>query len=410
LFVPLLALLLLADSAQATKLLQQGLINLQQGNLSQAREALEESSQLDPENAYTWSSLAETYLRLKQPQLAANAASMAESKGQENPAIAHALAMYYSRISDFSRAAALEQQYAESPGADSKALSRAASLYLSAGAPDKALPLAEKANTRNNSTASENLLGKVLIAVGRQDEGMQHLASAWNSANQDPAISFDYAQALLQKQNFTKASDVLGTSIKSNGQNAQLILALGVSRYGQRRFEDAISAFLKTIDLDPSIPQPYLFIGRMLGQAGAALPQITEDYRRWMATAPTRPEPPLLFAKALITANADPAEAESLLRRSIQLDGNNWESHYELGVLLAKQRKYREAATELARSVELDPKQPMAHYHLARTYDRLGEPARAKAEREIHQQLISTQADAMGNRSPTLPADQVSQP
>jgi tetratricopeptide (TPR) repeat protein len=239
---------------------------------------------------------------------------------------------------------------------------------------------------------------------------MQHLASAWNSANQDPAISFDYAQALLQKQNFTKASDVLGTSIKSNGQNAQLILALGVSRYGQRRFEDAISAFLKTIDLDPSIPQPYLFIGRMLGQAGAALPQITEDYRRWMATAPTRPEPPLLFAKALITANADPAEAESLLRRSIQLDGNNWESHYELGVLLAKQRKYREAATELARSVELDPKQPMAHYHLARTYDRLGEPARAKAEREIHQQLISTQADAMGNRSPTLPADQVSQP
>jgi tetratricopeptide (TPR) repeat protein len=409
LFVPLLAFFFLADPSQATKLLQEGLISLQQGNLSQAREALEESSHLDPENAYTWSSLAETYLRLKQSQLAANAASMAESKGQGNPAIAHALAMYYSRISDLSRAAALEQQYAESPTADREALSRASSLYLNAGAPDKALPLAEKGNTRNNSTASENLLGKVLIAVGRPDEGLQHLDAAWSSASHDPVISFDYAQALLQKQDFTKASNVLETAIKSNGQNAQLMLALGVARYGQRRFEDAIAAFLKTIELDSSIPQPYLFIGRMLGQAGAALPQITEDYRRWMTAAPTRPEPPLLLAKALNAVNAEPAEAESLLRRSIQLDTNDWESHYELGVLLAKQRKYREAASELARSIELDPKQPMAHYHLARTYDRLGEPARAKAERDIHQQLVS-EGDAMSNRSPTLPTEQLSQP
>jgi tetratricopeptide (TPR) repeat protein len=410
LFVPLLALLLLADSAQATKLLQQGLINLQQGDLSQARQALEESSHLDPANPYTWSSLAETYLRLKLPQLAADAASKAESTGQGNPAIAHALAMYYSRNSDFARAATFEQQYAESPTADPEAFSRAASLYLHAGVPDKALPLAEKANTRNKSTASENLLGKVLVAAGRQNEGLEHLASAWNSANQDPAISFDYAQALLQKQDFTRASDVLETAIKSNGQNAQLILALGVARYGQRRFEDAISAFLKTIVLDSSIPQPYLFIGRMLGQAGPALSEITADYRRWMTAAPTRPEPPLLLAKALITANAEQAEAESLLRRSIQLDANNWESHYELGVLLAKQRKYREAASELARSVELDPKQPMPHYHLARTYDRLGEAARAKEERDKHEQLISSQGDTMSNHSPSLSAGQGSQP
>ena len=50
---------------------------------------------------------------------------------------------------------------------------------------------------------------------------------------------------------------------------------------------------------------------------------------------------------------------------------------------------YQGASAELVHSVELDPKQAMPHYHLARVYDRLGQPDRAKAEREIHQQLTA---------------------
>jgi Tfp pilus assembly protein PilF len=57
--------------------------------------------------------------------------------------------------------------------------------------------------------------------------------------------------------------------------------------------------------------------------------------------------------------------------------------------LLSNKHTYQEAATELERSIELDPKQPSPHYHLARVYDRLGQPDRAKAEREIHQRLTT---------------------
>jgi tetratricopeptide (TPR) repeat protein len=198
---------------------------------------------------------------------------------------------------------------------------------------------------------------------------------------------FEYAQQLLRKEDFTHAADVLETALKTDSQNPQLVLALGVARYGQRRFEDAILEFLQVIKIDPSVEQPYLFLGRILDQAGSHLAEITKDYQDWAAKNPTNAKAQLLLAKVLLAADARDPNAEDLLRRSIALDGSDWESHYELGVLLAGKHEYQAAAAELTRSIELDPKQAMTHYHLARVYDRLGEPDRAKAERDIHQRL-----------------------
>jgi tetratricopeptide (TPR) repeat protein len=198
---------------------------------------------------------------------------------------------------------------------------------------------------------------------------------------------FEYAQQLLRKENFTHAADILSTGLQADPRNAQLVLALGVARYGQRRFEDAVALFLQVIQIDPTIDQPYVFLGRVLDQAGPHLSEITKDYESWAEKNPQNAKAPLLLAKALLAANAHDPKAEGLLRRSIALDANNWESHYELGVLLAGKHEYAAAAAELTRSIELDPKRAVTHYHLARVYDRLGEPDRAKAEREIHGRL-----------------------
>jgi uncharacterized protein HemY len=92
--------------------------------------------------------------------------------------------------------------------------------------------------------------------------------------------------------------------------------------------------------------------------------------------------PVFFHAKALAAAsNPDAREVETLLRRSIELNGAFWESHLELGALLAGQGKWPEAARELSRSIELNPDQPRPHYELARVYLRLGKPDLARAER-----------------------------
>jgi tetratricopeptide (TPR) repeat protein len=202
---------------------------------------------------------------------------------------------------------------------------------------------------------------------------------------------FEYAQRLLRKQDFTQAANVLDGALRTHPKDAQLLLALGVARYGQRRFDDAADCFLQVIRVDPSIEQPYIFLGKMLDQAGTHLDQITKAFESWGARNPQNAQAQMLLAKARLVNDPKDAEAETLLERSVSLDSSNWEAHYELGVLLAAKRDYQKAVAELSRASELDPKQPMPHYHLARVYDRLGETERAKAEREAHQALISPQ-------------------
>ncbi len=322
----LFVLLLFLDPNQAQSLLQRGLIALQHGQLTEARENLEQASHADPKNAYIWTSLAETYLRLKQQQDAQTAASEAEQLGATNPVISHALAMFYS----------------------------------DSGNRERAYAFAESAEKQQPSAANRDLLAR---------------------------MTFEYAQMLLRQQDFTRAAEILSSASGENPRNAQLTLALGVARYGQRRFEDSITEFLKVIDIDPEIEQPYVFLGRMLDQAGPRLDAITKHCEAWAARNPQDAEAQLVFAKALLESDSSNQKAETLLRRSIALDPKNWEAHYELGILLAGKHEYKEAAAELTRSIELNPKEPMPHYHLARVYDRLGQPEQAKAEREIHARL-----------------------
>jgi len=378
-----------SDPPSAVSLLQQGLTALQHGQVQEARSELEEASRLDSKNAYVWSSLAEVYRRLNQGELAALAAKNAEASGGDNPVVAHALAKYYSETGQFGRAAQMERRYAESAKADPGALSRAAELSLKAGNSNAALELAQRAQARHPSPMTQDLLAQALAATGHAVEAVSQLRSAWETDKLNPQIAFDWSHNLLQRSEFTEAAEVAQTILRVHPDEAQMMLVLGVARYGQRRFDEAITVFLKVIESDPQIEQPYLFLGRMLDQAGDHLPTITRDYEQWAASDPKNAKAQLLLAKALLTANVKNERAETLLRRAIALDPGDWESHYELGVWLSNGRKYSDAAEELGRAIELAPKQPEPHYHLARVYDRLGQPERAKAERELHQSLTT---------------------
>lgn len=324
-----------------------------QGKIAEAEKTLEEASRLEAQNPYIWSALAEVYRRAHDNDGAAGAARKAEQYGGKISVIEHALAMYYSKSGDLRKAAELEARYATTPNADGAAWNRAAHWYLQAGDEAQALPLAQRA------------------------------------ATQDATVAFEWGDYLLHRQQFTEAAEVVTAALASHPHEPQLLLTLGVARYGQRRFEEAITAFLKVIEQDPTVEQPYLFIGRMLEQAGPHLPEIRQAYEARAERNPDNAEAQLLLAKVLLLENHTSERAESLLRRSLALDQNKWEAHYELGVLLEDRRDYQAASAELVRSGELNPKEPMLHYHLARVYDRLGQPERAAAERDLHQRLTA---------------------
>ena len=387
----IIALLVTAQTpppSAAQGLLRDGLVALQHHDLSTAEQDLQQAATLTPRNPYVWASLAQVYWKRGNKPKALESAGKAMQYGNGNPTVTHGLAIFYTEAQEFKKAAELEESYAGSPSADREAIGRAAQLYLNADDPHDALMPARKNAKINPSPTSLDLLGRTLLANGNGADGLTALAEAYKADPANGAIAFDYAHALLTKEDFSNAADVLQPASQVNPKDAQLVLALGVARYGQRRFDEAITAFLKTIQLDPAIPQPYVFLGRVLDQAGDHLQQITADYQAWYDKYPKRFEPAYLLAKAEL-AGGDATEAEKLLRHSIQEKSDYWASHFEMGQLLAKQHHYPEAAAELQQAVALNPKEPMPHYHLARVYERLGEADKAKQEREIHAQLTA---------------------
>jgi tetratricopeptide (TPR) repeat protein len=206
----------------------------------------------------------------------------------------------------------------------------------------------------------------------------------------DARYYFEAAHTDLLLEHFDAAVQILERGCKAFPQSAQLELALGVAYYGQRRFPDATAAFLRTIDLAPEVEQPYVFLGKMLDQAGDRMPEILRRFQKWASANPQDPLAQFVYAKGLLVSGGDLVHAARLLRSSIALKGDQWESHYELGVLLEQQRNYSEAASELERSATLRPGQADIHYHLSRVYDRLGEAGKAAEQRSLHEKLTAS--------------------
>jgi Flp pilus assembly protein TadD len=226
-------------------------------------------------------------------------------------------------------------------------------------------------------------------------------AKAFSLTPNDPLVIqslviyyFEAAQPLLQREKFADAITLLRDAANKLGKHSQLELALGVSYYGLRRFNEAADAFLNTIALSPGTEQPYIFLGRMLEQIPERLPKVTKLFADFEKPNPSNYRGYLLHAKALNAQFIEPETARKLLARAIALNDRDASAHFELGVLLDRMHLFSEAAAEFERAALLEPSDAATHYRLARLYDRLDKPEAAAVERERHAKLIKAQ-DAM---------------
>jgi tetratricopeptide (TPR) repeat protein len=86
-------------------------------------------------------------------------------------------------------------------------------------------------------------------------------------------------------------------------------------------------------------------------------------------------------------SSADVATVETLLRKSITLDGNIPEAHMQLGDLYAGQHLYDKSIPEYVRALELNPDLSDAHYRLGTDYVHAGRKDEAQKEFAVYQKL-----------------------
>jgi superkiller protein 3 len=332
--VTLALFLFLAASPTFEESFRAGLLALQRNDLAAAEENLAAAAKLQPGNARVWVALARTWWKRDQPAKFDDAAGKAEKLGASDPVVLGSLAILYADSGQPLKAADAQASYATLAPGDSTARSKAETLYFRA------------------------------------------------------------AEPLLQQQKWSEALGILTKATARLPGSAQLELALGVGYYGVRRFDDAAGALLRTIEIDPQIEQPYLFLGRFLSQIPNRLPEVTTAFARFESAHPDSPAGYLLHAKALNAQSLEPETARKLLEKSISLDDRSASAHFELGIALERLRLLPDAVREFLRAAELDSKDSAAHYRLSRLYDRIGKPDDARREREIHAKLVAIEEAA----------------
>jgi tetratricopeptide (TPR) repeat protein len=332
--VALLLFLLLAASPTFEESFRAGLLALQRNDLTAAVTNLEAAAKLSPNNGRVWVALAQTHRKRNERAKAEAAAAKAETFGAGDPLVLSTLSIFYVESGQMPKAAEAQAKFSLLVPNDVAAREKAESLY------------------------------------------------------------FEAVQPLLQQQKFAEAIAILNNARERLKNSAQLELALGVAHYGLRRFDDAAEAFLRTIAIAPEVDQPYVFLGKFLGQIPGRLPEVTKQFIAYEKAHPASAMGYVLHAKALNAQSLEPETARALLEKAISIDDHDASSHFELASLHDRAQRYADAAREFERASQLDPADPATQYRLSRVYDRLGNAEAARLARERHAKLVEAQQAA----------------
>jgi superkiller protein 3 len=159
--------------------------------------------------------------------------------------------------------------------------------------------------------------------------------------------------------------------------------------YDARAYTAAISRLRLVIELDPNMMRAYNNLGLCydsLGQFDEAIQNFTRAIELNRKQEHPSAWPPLNLAVSLIPLSRFD-EAVARLHEALSYNPEFPQAHYELGLVLEKERKFEEAIASLQRAIELDPLYPEPHYTLGRIYQRQGKREEAQEQIEKFKKL-----------------------
>lgn len=252
----------------------------------------------------------------------------------------------------------------------------------------------------HDSAELHSLLGEV------EEKSRNYLASAQEyeqAARMEPSEQniLNWGAELLLHQTFMPAIEVFKAGTERFPESAQLQNGLGIAFYGAAQTDNAVQAFVRASDLAPSDPLSLTFLGKACDNASPPLAeQIRSRLQGFLAREAQSAE--LHYYVAVCqsrTSQGDPeaerdAQVESHLKQAVTLDPNYADAHFQLGVLYAQERKYREAVVQYERALQINPNVANFHYRLGQALARVGDENRAKEELRVFEKLRQSESEA----------------
>jgi tetratricopeptide (TPR) repeat protein len=197
----------------------------------------------------------------------------------------------------------------------------------------------------------------------------------------------------LVHQTANPAIEVFSEGLKRYPSSPRLAIGLGLALYLRGRYDDAVKALLRGVDLNPSDPRAYYFLSKADDRAPSLADDLVERLRRFSDLRPRDAQATFYYAISLWKgrrSETSPAyldQVESLLKKAIALDPSSPEAHLQLANIYSQRRQYAEAVPEYRESLRLSPNVPDAHFRLGQAYSHVGKKDLADKEFQLHQRL-----------------------
>ena len=276
------------------------------------------------------------------------------------------------------------------------------SLIANGSLPEAEQNLRAQIAAQPGSADAHYLLGYVLFREAKAKESLAEYTEAARYRKPDAydlrVVGADY----VVLGDYSDADKWFTQSLAWAPGDALTWYYLGRTKYNENRFEEAVRAFEKTLQLDPRNIKAEDNLGLSL-QALQRPDEAQEAYKRaieWQANDPHKNFAPFLDMGALLLEQDQAREATPYLEESVRIAPESVKAHQQLGKAYFAQQDFTKAQRELEKALELSPNDAPSHYVLGQIYRKQGLSARAKEQFEVFAKLNGSHST---QETPELP-------
>jgi tetratricopeptide (TPR) repeat protein len=293
----------------------------------------------------------------------------------------------------------LQTAYQIDPAMDDNAYDLALA-YKEVGDFARAREYIQKLRTHKDSADLHRLAGELDEKLGDPLAAVQEEEQA---VRLDPSEQnyFEWGSELLLHRAVWQAAEVFRNGAKIYPKSPRMLTALGASLFAAALYDEAALRLCDASDLNPTDSQPYIFMGKIEKESPTPFPCVEQKLARFLQKQPDSPLANYLYAMAVWKRQELRADqlalqqVETLLTKAVKIDRKCVDAYLQLGILDSSQHNYEKAIGFYTKAIELDPQLGEAHYRLGVAYDRTGEPAKAKREFVLHDEIEKQKAAAV---------------
>jgi tetratricopeptide (TPR) repeat protein len=241
-------------------------------------------------------------------------------------------------------------------------------------------------------------------AAKKEGNALETVRELQHAAELDPSEPnlFNWGTELLTHRAADQAIEVFTEGHRLFPRSTRTLLGLAVALYSRGSYDQATQRFFEAADLNPTDPEPYLFLGKMSSGAITESDGFAARLQRFARLHPENAWANYYYAASLWKSwkgagdTSTLTQVQTLLETAVRLDPHLGAAYLQLGIVFAEQNNLPKAISAYQSAIATaSPSMEEAHYRLAQAYRKTGAALKAQKELELYQQLSQQSAQQL---------------